>query len=164
MITTQNGYEQVPVQEKTTYQGKEYRTKELEADRWVAAGDGKQVLYMPDPVRCFEHQGKIAITEKDGDICIPDLSYVVSIEEGRLEVFGDVSDSRLFLNRKRLADSGGVLGCRLAAGDQILIETVLIVYYDGFIEVFSDTERTEISLAECDPGKKPLGFLSRGTF
>lgn len=159
LIATQNGYVQAPVQEKTTYQGKEYRTKELEANRWVAAGDGKQVLYMPDSVRCFEHQGKIAITKKDGDICIPDLAYVVSIEEGRLEVFGDVSDSRLFLNRKRLADSDGALEYRLAAGDQILIETVLLVYYDGFIEIFSDMERIEVSLAERDPGKKPFeGF------
>ena len=144
---TETGYEQIPVQ------GEE---KEHEANRWTEAGDGKQVLYISDSVHCFEHQGRIAIMKKGGDINIPNLNYIVSVEEGKLEVFGSGPDSRLFLNRKRLADSEGALEYTLTAGDQILIETVLIIYYDSFIEVFSDMDGIAVSLAECDSGKKPF--------
>lgn len=159
LITTEQGYEQMPVQEKTDYQGKDYRIKEIKANSWIDTEDGKQVLYISDSVHCFEHQGKIVIAKRDGDICIPDLEYIVSIEDGKMEIFGDTSDSRLFLNRKKLAEYGKNLEYTLAAGDQILIETVLIIYYDGFIEVFSDMEGINISLAECDSGKKPFdGF------
>lgn len=159
LITAKDGYEQVPVQDRVTYQGKEYHTKELAANRWMDAGDGQSVLYIPDSVHCFEHQGRIAIVKKGGDINIPGLDYIVSIEEGRLEVFGDISGGRLFLNRRRLADSGSAPGYILTAGDQILIETVLIIYFDGFVEVYSDMDQIEITLAECDSGKKPFeGF------
>lgn len=125
----------------------------------LITGDGRKTLYIPDAARCFEHQGRIAIMKKDGDINIPGLEYIVSIEEGRLAVYGDVSGGSLFLNRKRLEGSGGEPGYPLAAGDQILVETVLIVYFDGVVEVFSDMDHIEITLAECDPAKKPFeGF------
>ena len=86
LITAENGYEQMPVQDRVTYKGKEYRTKELLANRWMEIEDGEQALYIPDSVHCFEHQGKIAIVKKDGDICIPDLDYIVSIDEGEMKV------------------------------------------------------------------------------
>ena len=53
-------------------------------------------------LHCFEHQGRIAITGRDGDICIPGLGYAISIEGGELEVFGDTAAGNLFLNRKGL--------------------------------------------------------------
>lgn len=159
LITAENGYEQMPVQDRVTYKGKEYRTKELLANQWMEIEDGEQALYIPDSVHCFEHQGKIAIVKKDGDICIPDLDYIVSIDEGEMKVFGDISERRLYLNRKKLINSGGDLKYTLAAGDQLLIETVLIIYYDNLIEVFSDMDKISIALAECDSDKKPFeGF------
>lgn len=159
LITTENGYDQAPIQDTFTYQGKEYRTKELEANRWIDTEDGKQILYIPDSVRCFEHPGRITVMRKGGDINIPDMDYIVSVEEGRLAVFGNASGSRLFLNRKRLTDLEEAVEYTLATGDQILIETVLIIYYDGFIEVFSDMDKTDILLTECASGKKPFeGF------
>lgn len=108
--------------------------------------------------RCFEHQGRIDIMGKNGDINIPGMDYIVSIEKGRLAVFGDTAGSRLLLNGKRLDGAVGA-SYELAAGDRILIETVTITYHDSFIEVYSDTEEISILLAECDPGRLPFeGF------
>ncbi|MDE7284199.1 MAG: type VII secretion protein EssC [Lachnospiraceae bacterium] len=159
LITTQNGYEQLPVQGEVTYQGKEYRIKELEANRWGNTDSGEQVMYMPDSPRRFEHQGKIAVMKKDGDINIPDMDYIVSIEDGRFKVFGNASEGLLFLNRKKLDNADMDLEYTLAAGDLILIENVLIIYYDGFVDVFSDMDKTEVLLPECDAVKTPFdGF------
>lgn len=159
LITTENGYDQMPVQDMVAYQGKEYRTKELEANQWMETEEGKKVLYIPDSLHCYEHQDKIIIAKKEGDICIPNLDYIVSIEEGKLKVYENDSDSRLFLNRKRLTGLGDDPEYALTAGDQILIETVMIIYYDHFIEVYSDADQLRISLPECNSGKKPFeGF------
>lgn len=152
LTRTETGYEQVPIQREA----KVPEVKESEGNRWTDAEDGKQVLYISGSAHCFEHQGTIAIMKKDGDINIPDLNYIVSVEEGKLEAFGNGPDSCLFLNRKRLTDSEGVWEYTLTAGDQILIETVLIIYYDSFIEVYSDMDGITVTLAECDPGKKPF--------
>lgn len=119
----------------------------------------EQVLHMPDTGRFFEHQGSFAIMKKGGDIDIPGLHYVVSVEGGRLEVFGDASDSHLFLNRRKIADSGKDAAYELKAGDQILIESVLIIYYETFIEILSEADGVDVLLAECDAGKMPFeGF------
>lgn len=159
LVTTEDGYEQLPVREKVTYQGNEYRLEELAANRWVKTEDGREAFYVPDLLRCFEHQGRITVMKKDGDVCIPDMEYVVSIEEGKMEVFGNAAGSRLYLNRKRLAEPDGKTERVLQAGDQILIETVLIVFFDEYVEVFSGTDQVTVSLAACDPGKKPFeGF------
>lgn len=157
--TTEKGYVQVPVRDLFTYQGKEYRIKDIEADHWMETEDGTQILYKKNLGHCFEHQGKIVIAKKDGDICIPDLDYIVSIEEGKLEVYGKTLNRYLFLNRRYLLDSEERMEYMLNAGDQILVETVLIIYYDGFIEVFSDMDKISISLSECASRKEPFeGF------
>ena len=110
-------------------------------------------------LRCFEHQGKIAITGRDGDICIPGLSYAISIEGGELEVFGDTVAGNLFLNRKRFGELEGPAKWKLAAGDQILAEGVSIAWYEGFIELSTDREDIAVALAECEAGGKPFeGF------
>lgn len=110
-------------------------------------------------LRCFEHQGKIAITGRDGDICIPGLSYAISIEGGELEVFGDTAAGNLFLNRKRIGEADVPVKWKLAAGDQILAEGVSIAWYEGFLELSTDREDIAVALAECEAGGKPFeGF------
>ncbi len=150
---TDRGYEQMPVREKG-YTAQEYGT-----NRWVETGDGEQVLFIPASRRCFEHQGAVVAAGRDADICIPDMGYTVSMEQGRLTVYGKVPADSLFLNRIQLDGSGSSESYRLSAGDQVLIDGILVIYHERFIEVWSDPERVSVSLAECDPWQKPFeGF------
>ncbi|MCM1263502.1 MAG: type VII secretion protein EssC [Butyrivibrio sp.] len=109
--------------------------------------------------RCFEHEGKIAVMGKGGDINIPDMDYIVSMEEGRLAVYGNASGSSLFLNRKKLNDVAEGSEYGLSDGDHILIENVFIIYHDSFIEIYADMDKTEVLLPECDSVRTPFeGF------
>lgn len=86
-------------------------------------------------MRNFEHQGSISIAKRNADICIPDLDYAVSIEQGTFKVYGDVSEKQLYLNRKKWADATDQRECILHAGDRIGIDQVLIVYFEDHIEM-----------------------------
>ena len=110
-------------------------------------------------LHCYEHQGRIILAERDGDICIPGLGYAVSIEDGELEVFGDVPSGNLFFNRRKIEESGGPAGRKMTAGDQILAEGVSIAWYEGFLELSTDREDITVALAERDAGGRPFeGF------
>lgn len=159
LIKTEQGYEQLPVRGNIVGQEKQYQIKDLAADQWIRTENEKQVFYLKDSPCCFEHQGVVTIAERDADICIPDLGYTISMEQGLLTVYGDVSGRQIFLNRRSLPITGSQTQHILAAGDQVMIETVMIVYYDRYIEVLSDMDRISVSLAACDSGAKPFeGF------
>lgn len=161
LITTETGYDQVPVQEKekVTYQGWDYRVDALEAYRWTERGDGRRLLYIQDLPRRYEHQGSFDIAGRNADVCIEGLEAALSVEQGRLTVYGiygAAQDHALYLNRRKLSLLSDGQEFMLAAGDQILIGTALLVYYQGYIEVFADEEAVSVSLAQCDPGGKPF--------
>ena len=150
---TETGYEQMPVREK------EYPAQEYGTSRWVEMGSGEQVLFIPASRCCFEHQGTLVVAKKDADVCIPDMEYTVSVEQGKMMVYGDVPMGSLFLNRVQLREPDSGKEYQLDAGDQILIEGILLIYHDHFIEVWSDPDRVSVSLAGCDPWQKPFdGF------
>lgn len=150
---TDRGYEQMPVREKGS------PVQEYGTGRWVGTGDGEQVLLIPASRRCFEHQGTVVAAGRDADIRIRDLGYTVTMEPGRLTVYGDVPPGSLFVNRVRFDAPGDGEGCRLDAGDQLLVEGTLIIYHHRFVELWLDPDRVSVSLAECDPWQKPFeGF------
>lgn len=157
LAATEKGYEQMPVRDgRASYRGEEYRIKDFQAGCWGETAEGREILYIPDGKRCFEHRGNITLAEKGADINIPDIGYAISIEKGKLEVSGSTGDSRLYLNRRRLAGDGA---CMLHAGDQILAGTVLCIYHEGFLEMIGDAGKAAVSLPECDAGRKPFeGF------
>lgn len=110
-------------------------------------------------MRNFEHQGSISIAKRNADICIPDLDYAVSIEQGTFKVYGDVSEKQLYLNRKKWADVTDQRECILHAGDRIGIDQVLIVYFEDHIEMDFEPDSISVSLAECGSGEIPFeGF------
>lgn len=156
LITAKNSYDQIPVQDTVTYQGWNYQVGGMEAYQWIERGDGQKILYMPDSPHRYEHQGVFAISDRDADICIEGLEITISVEQGKLTIYGTVSDNRLYLNRKELSDDRDGQEIMLTAGDQLLIGTALIVYYYGYIEIFADMDAVKVSLAECDPGGKPF--------
>lgn len=159
LIKTENGYEQLPVRDNVAGREKQYQTKDLPASQWTWTVNEKQILYLKNSPCCFEHQGGITIAEKDADICIPGLGFTISIEQGMMTVYGEISGKNIFLNRKKLPDTGEQTQYILAAGDQILADTVLIVYFDRYINILSDMDRIRVSLAECDSNTKPFeGF------
>ncbi len=156
LITTEDGYDQIPVQDTVTYQGWNYRTGGMEAFRWTERGDGQKVLYIPDLPHRYEHQGVFAVSGWDADLCIKGLEVTLSFEQGKLMIYGTAPDNRLYLNRRELSDCCGKQEFTLAAGDQLLLGTALLVYYSGYIEIFADMDAVKVSLAECDPGGKPF--------
>lgn len=159
LIMTETGYEQLPAQDTVTCQGKEYSLKGLEPNRWTEFPDGQRFFYMQDLPRRFEHQGTITIGGRDEDICIPGLEATLLIDRGRLKVYGDVPQNRLFLNRKALSAPVDQTGRELCAGDQLLVENVFLTYHDRHIEIASGLDTVSVSLAECGSGETPFeGF------
>lgn len=158
LITTGSGYDQIPVQDKdnVAYQGWDYRVNGLEAYRWIERGDGQNVLYLQAPPRCYEHQGAYSISGRDADVCIEGLEAALSVEQGKLTVYGTCPDHGLYLNRRELSVLRDGQELMLTAGDQLLIGTALLIYYNEYIEVFADMEAVRVSLAECAPGGKPF--------
>ena len=110
LAATEKGYEQMPVRDgRASYRGEEYRIKDFQAGCWGETAEGREILYLPDGKRCFEHRGNITLAEKGADINIPDIGYAISIEKGKLEASGLTGDSRLYLNRRRLAGEASAL-------------------------------------------------------
>ena len=153
LITTEKGYGQIPVRDKATYQGWEYQASGMDAYRWMERGDGQKVFYMPDWLRRYEHQGTFVIAGRDADICIEGLEMTLSVERGKLTVYGAGPDGGLYLNRREIS---GQQEWMLEAGDQLLIGTALLVYYKEYIDIFADKDTAEVFLAERDPGGKPF--------
>lgn len=159
LIMTEDGYEQLPLQEILRYQGTEYRKEQLIANYWVDVQNGIKLYYLSDESRYFEHQGRIIIAERDADICIPHLNMEISIEQGMITVYNGHSNDRLFLNRRRLSEVSDALTLPISAGDQLLINNVYIIYYDRFLEVISTWDDLRINLAECGSRERPFdGF------
>lgn len=157
LITEGEGYAQVPVRGgRASYRGEAYRAEDLKAGQWTRTAQGQEALYIPDVVHCFEHRGEATVAEQGGDINIPGIGYAVAIEGGRLEASGLTADSRLYLNRRRVTEEAP---CALAAGDELLVGTVLFIYHEGSLKALGDLGGADISLAERDPGGKPFeGF------
>lgn len=159
LTAKETGYEQFPVQDTFAYQKDDCIPVGSKTNRWIKMPDGNCIFYIPDSPRYFEHSGVITIDKKDADIQIADLDYSVSIERGRMTVYGNISDRQLFFNRKKWSGCNEKTEIPLTAGDQILLGNVFMIYYDQYIEIFAKAEDIVISLAERDSRETPFeGF------
>ena len=121
----------------------------------TTADHKKTAVQIPDEKHCFEHQGvfEIGIGSPGGKGCL------VSVEDEKMRIDKMGLCGPVFLNRKELGNGQDLLEYKVSAGDQIYMGETLVCYYDGYIEVFSDMDRIQVPLAECDPDTHPFeGF------
>lgn len=157
LITTDKGYEQVPVRDVFSHKGTEYKLSDIETYKWIDTVEDEKLLYVSGKLNSYEHNSYITIAPRDADIVIPDLNCSMIIKDNVLKFFECDEHDDIFINRHRLSKDDEEI--TLCAGDQLLIGNVYIIYHCQYIEIYGQSDEVEVNLAECSSKTIPFeGF------
>lgn len=158
LVETNSGYEQIPVEEKVSYMGIECKTEELVPYQWTNIGE-KHVFYVQGEPNYYEHNDTFSIGKKGTDVCIEKCTVVAVIENNALKFYGAEQETYFYHNGEKITVSTGSLECALNYGDQLLIGTVYLTYYENYVQIYSNENEVEVSLLRCASKELPFeGF------
>lgn len=148
LMKSGEGYEQYPVEDTWNYKDKIYETNNIDPYQWTALEDGTQMLYLKGTEEVYEYDKTIVIAEKDADICIPGCGCAALIEEGMLKLYPRNAGSEVYLNGRRIKAAEKMSKWKLCPGDQILMETVFLVYFEHTVKVLANTHTVKVALVK----------------
>lgn len=158
LIKVNDGYEQIPVEEIFIYKGNEYRVENLIPYQWMDI-DNAQVLYINSNSRNFEYDGNVTIAAQNADISVSDCKCAAIIENEKLKIYGKDKEKYICKNGKKITITDEVTEILLNQGDQLLIDTFLIIYYKNNLQIYVENKRLQTTLLESTPKEVPFeGF------
>ena len=131
---------------------------ELLRYQWASVADNR-LFYLNGIPRYYEHNGSLTIGSKSEDICINKCNCAVIIENNSIKVYSLEQTAHIYKNGEKFVVPEGVLELSLNYGDQFLIGTVFIIYYESYLQVYAEEKEVQIRLLPCASKELPFeGF------
>lgn len=158
LIETNNGYEQIPIEKKISYMGMECTAEMLTPFQWNQV-EGKNVFYIAGEPEFFEYDDVFSIGSEEADIRIDDWKGIAVVEGDLLCFYGEGEERFVYHNGKKLSVKDTAVKVNLQYGDQLLIGSVYLLYYEKYVQIYASEEQIECSLMRCEAKEIPFeGF------